>query len=463
MYIKRSMINAALAEMNEKMISLRAITVSLLALQMSFDTAIYLTSIVHFVESIAPGRSSYFLDVAQACGAAAQIVVSLSIGYIARWMNTMKWVALPIIALSAVGNFLYSCAGAGALNSAWIVVAGRVLSGIASGSGGIAYSYIATVYPSAKESVFGYRVFRNSIAVYMILAQLLSIAFSYCDFKVGDYHINSMNAPTFITSFLVSGTVIVLAVIMENPNPSANLQAKQSEQKLPEEVKQADYKKEFNIHHSWDTYCIPFLIILENFIASFLISILMYMFPLFYTLHVGWKTLYQSIGLVIVLFISTIISILIPYTLSKKRDTDYAFILLECHTVVISLIFEAVGFTLMVSTYVCFKPSQSLGYAVGFTIGMICVFTGYNCSASCLPSIYKQTIPKHLMSVTLPFMVAVTSLGKLLAPIICEQIYNSPAKGGMANGLGLILTAAGLFTILLVIYKLKQKKANYSL
>jgi MFS family permease len=444
-----------------KLIGVQEITVSLLALQMSFDTAIYLTSIVHFVESIAPGRSAYFLDVAQACGAASQIVVSLSIGYIARWTNTMKWVALPIISLSAVGNFLYSCAGAGALNSAWIIVIGRILSGIASGSGGIAYSYIAAVYPSTKGSVFGYRVFRNSIALYMMLAQILSIALSYCDFKVGDYNINSMNAPTFITSFLVSGTVIILAVIMENPRPSSKM--KQPQQDLPEKCNEANERKSSKFNQFWAIYCIPLLTILENFIASFLVSILMYMFPLFYTLLVRWKTQYQSIGLVIVLFVSTIISILIPYTLPKKRNTDYAFVLMECHTVVISLIFEVVGFALMISTYVCFKPSLSLCYAIGFTIGMICVFTGYNCSASCLPSIYKQTIPKHLMSVTLPFMVAVTSLGKLLAPIICEQIYNSPAGGGMAIGLGLILSFAGLFTIMLAINKLKLKKYSYSI
>lgn len=446
--------------MKEKIFSTRTLAVSLMALQMSFDTAIYLTSIVHFVESIVPGRSAYFLDVAQACGAAAQIVMSLSIGYIARWADTMKWVALPIISLSVVGNFLYSCAGNGALNSAWVVVAGRILSGIASGSGGIAYSYIAAVYPSAKDSVFGYRVFRNSIAIYMMLAQILSIGFSYCDFKVRGYHINSMNAPTFVTSFLVSGTVVVLAVIMENPSPSPKPKVNHSEEDNPEQDKPMD-DKGFNISEFWDTYCIPLLTILENFIAAFLISILMYLFPLFYTLLAGWETLEQSIGLVIVLFVSTIISILIPYTLPRKRDTDYAFILLECHTVVISLLFEGVGFALMVSTYVCFKQSQSLGYAIGFTIGMICVFTGYNCSASCLPSIYKQTIPKHLISVTLPFMIAVTSLGKLLAPIICEQIYNSPAKGGMAIGLGIILTAAGLFTIMLVVYKLSQRKSRY--
>ncbi|KAA8907644.1 hypothetical protein TRICI_004935 [Trichomonascus ciferrii] len=449
-------------EMFGRMIGLREVTVSLLALQMSFDTAIYLTSIVHFVESIAPARSAYFLDVAQACGAAAQIVVSLSIGYVASWAKTMKWVALPIISLSAVGNFLYSCAGPGAINSAWVVVVGRIFSGMASGSGGIAYSYIAAVYPSTKGSVFGYRVFRNSIALYMMLAQILSIAFSYCDFKVGDYNINSMNAPTFITSFLVSATVIILAVIMENPRPSSK--TKQSQQDHPEECNEhTSEKSSSKLNQLWSTYSIPLLTILENFIASFLISILMYIFPLYYTLLVKWKTLYQSIGLVIVLFSSTIISILIPYTLPKKPDTSYAFMLMECHTVGISLIFEAVGFALMISTYVCFKHAQSIGYAIGFTIGMTCVFTGYNCSASCLPSIYKQTIPKHLMSVTLPFMVAVTSLGKLLAPIICEQIYNSPAGGGMATGIGLILTACGLFIIMLVIYKLKLKQNDYSL
>ena len=97
-------------EYSQKHLYLQYLGVSLIAVQFSFDTCVYLSSVVRYIKQCGSDDPESYLFVLQAVSAAVQVFFSFFIGDIAEYVGSIKWILIFLYFLSFVGNFLYSCA-----------------------------------------------------------------------------------------------------------------------------------------------------------------------------------------------------------------------------------------------------------------------------------------------------------------------------------------------------------------
>ena len=223
----------------------------------------------------------------QAVYASVQVFVSFIIGNIAEWVGSIKFVIVILYFLSFVGNFLYSCGGAVSLNT---LLGGRIICGAASASGAIVFSYITSITP---DRVFVFKLlsmYRTAAGIFMALAQLVAIFFGYCDFKIKGYRINSFNAPTFASSFIILAICLLLIVVLENPEVKKFT-------KVQNQTFLSALKQFFNVGRKRLISCL--ILLWSMFLSSFIMSEVVYFMPLFLTLQVHWDTKFQGIAFMV--------------------------------------------------------------------------------------------------------------------------------------------------------------------
>lgn len=402
----------------------------------------------------------------QAISASVQIVASLVIGQVAQSVGSIKWTIIGLFLLSFVGNFIYSCASTISLSS---ILGGRILCGIASATGALIFSYITAVHTD-KVKVFKFvSAYRTAAGVFMAISQLVAILASYCEFKIKSFKVNSNNAPTFICSFIMLAISFALVFLLENPA-------------VPKKKSQYSFAKALHgFFSAKKTILIGSLIVLWGmFLASFLMSEVVYFMPVFLTLSLGWETKFQGVSFMIASIIGVSGSLISPKILEipiKRKEKNFKVMEKEQDSeidsyedvkqefekykktavhnnqvtlVIVSLMIALVGQALMVGASEAFKAHKLPNINIGcfFVGGMSLVMLGYNCMASAFPALFSVYIDPQVKVQLMPIIGAVAALGKLVAPIVLSYLYDTKFRMSIAVGLGMILT--GLTTPMLM-------------
>ncbi|ANZ74010.1 BA75_00810T0 [Komagataella pastoris] len=443
---------------DSKQLYLKYLAVVLIAIQFSFDSCVYLSSVVHYIQNSGAENPDVFLSVMQAVSAAVQIFVSLIIGNIAEWVGSIKWVIVSLYFLSFVGNFLYSCGGAISLNA---ILAGRIICGAASASGALVFSYI-TAITQDRATVFKLlAIYRTSAGIFMSVAQLFAILFGFCNFEVNGYRITSYNAPTFASSFMIFVILLLLIVVLENP-------------KVKETGKQNYLDALRQFFGAKRQVLISCLILLWSmFLSSFIMCEVIYFMPIFLTLHLNWGTKLQGLAFMVATLLGTAGSYFAPNLIhlrtffssakeitevesnmidaeqmEKHIKTDSRDFLYENQALLslLALLISLVGQAFMIGAsealqHESMPPTNS---GIFFVAGLLITMLGYNILASTIPSIFSMYIDSSIKVRLMPSVGAVAGVGKLVAPIILAALYNTRLGLSIGVGFGMMLVTVSL-------------------
>ncbi|CAY68090.1 Putative membrane protein of unknown function [Komagataella phaffii GS115] len=394
----------------------------------------------------------------QAVSAAVQILVSLIIGNIAEWVGSIKWVIVFLYFLSFVGNFLYSCGGAISLNA---ILGGRIICGAASASGALVFSYI-TAITQDRATVFKLlAIYRTSAGIFMSVAQLIVILFGFCNFDVKGYRINSYNAPTFASSFIILVILVLLIVILENPKVKETRQHGFSEA----------IRKFFGAKTQVLISCL--ILLWSMFLSSFIMCEVIYFMPIFLTLHLNWGTKIQGLALMVATLLGTAGSYFAPklvhlrtFSSSAKETTEIESGITEAEQMekqietdnrdplyenqvllsLLALLISMVGQAFMIGASEALKhgsmPPTNSG--IFFVAGLSITMLGYNILASAIPSIFSLYIDSNVKVRLMPSVGAIAGVGKLVAPIILAALYNTRFGLSIGVGFGMMLVTLSL-------------------
>ncbi|TIB97846.1 Creatinase/aminopeptidase [Wallemia mellicola] len=427
----------------------RMCIINLVAFSFGIDSTLWLPSVYNFILTLRPNDADRYLAVTQAVSALAQFIVSLSIGVFAAKVHSLKWTIVVCIALSFAGNFLYSCAGVGALNNVGAIIGGRILCGIASGSSGLAMGFIAisTANVDRLEALSQYRTYAG---IALVLGPALNALFGLIDIKIGNYTINENNAPTYCSSFIMALLAILLGLFLSNktkPAPNPIVPA-------IEFFRRGHYG--------------PSLIILCSMLSSSYVSaLILYVLPDRLSSFWGFSTGVQA-GLQTAVYAAGLIgSLLSSYirdglgrlvlsitswkngvdkvTLLERAKADggvsagaplYTGIGLEILLGIVSFLWVSLGLIAMIISFgldFVYSSSQA-STAAGFLIGCAVVMVGYNIQAAVLPTLFSKSLPNDLRVALTPWYGATVAMGKILAPLITEAITKATPTGGRTGG-----------------------------
>lgn len=397
-------------------------------------------------------------------------MASFVIGDVARWVGSIKWTIVFLILLSFAGNFLYSCAS---VISAGSILGGRILCGVASASGALIYSYI-TATNTDRAKVFHYvSSYRTAAGIFMAISQLIAIFGSYVDFQIGSFEVSSNNAPTFICSFVMVFVAVCLTLVLKNPPVPPRKNSKNLQLAL----------KEFFTAEI--TQLIGSIIVLWGmFFASFLMSEVVYFMPVFLTESLHWETKFQGIAFMVASIVGIFGSLFFPPFVKKimERKTDQ----FQNHSVglndpcesadrekqeqvellkkdlifknqvtitLVSLIFALIGQGFMIGADGKVGSLPHISTGCFFVSGLSLIMLGYNGMASTFPALFSDYIKPQVKLQLMPLVGAIAALGKLVAPIVLSNLYQSQLGMPIAVGLGMILTgisAQAVFWLLMV-------------
>ncbi|KAM3120211.1 hypothetical protein RJF_1873 [Candidozyma auris] len=403
------------------------IAVMLMAVQFSFDSCVYLSSIAYWIEECGDQNADHYLFIVQAVSSAVQIIASFIIGDIAKWVGSIKWTVLFLIFLSFVGNFLYSCSSKISLGA---ILGGRILCGAASASGALIFSYITAVETDRAQLFKIVSAFRTSAGFFMALSQLVAIFGSYCDFLIGDFRVSSNNAPTFITSFIMVLVAMGLFFTMKNPP-------------VPKRKNTISFKRALlDFFTARRAQLLGSVIIMWGmFLASFLMSEVVYFMPVFLTQSLGWETKFQGVAFMVASLIGIIGSLLCPKLLSKLTENKEPEIHFESEKAstdesleemrkkqteefkkrqvfrnqvvltLVSLAFALVGQAFMIGANEIFNDRRLPHINVGcfFVAGMSIIMLGYNGMASTFPSMFSEYVKPEVKVQLMPIIGAMTA------------------------------------------------------
>ncbi|CAH01910.1 Pul3p [Kluyveromyces lactis] len=435
------------------------LAVTLIAVQFSFDTCVYLSSVVQYVKECGSDDPENYLFILQAVSAAVQVFFSFIIGDIASYVGSIKWVIIFLYFLSFVGNFLYSCAGAVSLNT---LLGGRIICGAASSSGAVVYSYITAISKDRTTIFKLFSIYRTSAGICMALAQLVAILFALCDFTVRGYRITSYNAPTFASSFIILLICVLLMFVLENPpvksarNPKNYLDA---------------WKKFFS---AGSNRLIASLILLWNmFLSTFFMCEVLYFMPIFLTLNVGWKTEYEGVAFMVSAVLGVAGSFFAPDLVKlfaklntpstqdetdtsdndkiEKEESEQKSDINTLHRNQVSLTIFAL-FVALIGQAFMIGASEALSNdklpktnsGIFFTAGLSITMLGYNFMGSSVPALFSMYIDPQVKVQLMPFIGAIAGVGKLVAPIVLAALYKTPLGLPIGVGFGMILVGISI-------------------
>lgn len=402
----------------------------------------------------------------QATSSAAQIVASFVIGDIARKVGSIKWTIITLISLSFVGNFLYSCASVVSLAT---IIGGRILCGVASASGALIYSYITASHKDRTKVFSLVSAYRTAAGVFMALSQLIAIFGSYANFHVKGLRISGNNAPTFICSFLMLLVVASLVLVLKNPQFPPKAQSMSFGKALKEFGSTGFVKVAGSIIVLW-----------SMFMSSFLMSEVVYFMPVFLTLALGWDVKFQGVSFMVASMIGICGSLFFPRlvtsltkeppvdeenasatassneskasgtTASLREEKNRQIENYKKHMIfrnqiilsVASLGFTLVGQAFMIGAAQSYKHGTLPHINVGcfFVAGLSLIMLGYNGMASTFPALFSEFVKPAVKVQLMPMIGAIAALGKLVAPIVLSNLYETKLGLSIAVGFGMILT-----------------------
>lgn len=448
---------------------LRKLAVSLIAIQFSLDSCVYLSNVIQYIQTLDSKNPEHYLSVLQAVSAAVQVASSFFIGNIAEWVGSIKWIIVILYFLSFAGNFLYSCGGAISLNT---LLGGRIVCGTASASAAIVYSYITSV-AQERNAIFELLTsYRTSAGIFMALGQLVAILFALCDFKVGNYRITSYNAPTFASSFMILIVGVFLAVLLEDPKIAKSDGKKGSLLGAWRQFFDAPARKVFA--------CL--ILLWTMFLSTLIVSEVLYFMPVFLTLQVHWKTEYEGAAFMVAAFLGVAGSFLAPNLvkmmseressenslLKKGRSSEDTKVMIPIEQLradvfyrnqvllsIFALLIFLAGQALIIAasealSHNALPPTNS---GILFVAGLSIVMVGYNCLGSSIPAIFSTHIDPKLKVRLMPCIGAISGIGKLVAPIVFGALYKTCLGLPIGVGLGMILVGISIPPLIWLLMK----------
>ncbi|CDO92880.1 unnamed protein product [Kluyveromyces dobzhanskii CBS 2104] len=444
---------------SQKQLYLQYLAVTLIAVQFSFDSCVYLSSVVQYITVCGSKNPENYLFILQAVPAAVQVFFSFIIGDIASYVGSLKWVIIFLYFLSFVGNFLYSCAGAISIDA---LLAGRIICGAASSSGAVIFSYITAVTDDRTKVFKLLSIYRTSAGICMALAQLIAILLALCDFDIGGYRITSYNAPTFISSFIILLICVILIYVLENPSARST-------------------KRHKNYLGAWKQFfsarrnrLIGSLILLWHmFLSTFFMCEVLYFMPLFLTLKVGWKAEYEGVAFMVAALLGVTGSFFSPNLVRlfaklryfnmpedtettdnddiKKEESNDNRDMNNLHRsqvtlTIFALLVAIIGQSFMIGASEALShgtlPKTNSG--IFFTAGLSLTMLGYNFMGSSVPALFSMYIDPQVKVQLMPFIGAIAGVGKLVAPIVLAALYKTPLGLPLGVGLGMILIGVSI-------------------
>ncbi|CUS24356.1 LAQU0S15e02652g1_1 [Lachancea quebecensis] len=447
----------------KKRSTLRKLAVSLIAIQFSLDSCVYLSNVIQYIQIVSilgSKNPEHFLSVLQAVSAAVQVLSSFFIGNISEWIGSIKWIIVALYFLSFVGNFLYSCGGAISLNT---LLVGRIICGAASASGAVVYSYITLVVQERSATFELLSNYRTSAGLCMAFGQLVAILFALCDFKIGNYRITCFNAPTFASSFIILITGVLLAVLLEDPK-----------------VTKCNDKR-VDLIGAWRQFfdaparkIIACLILLWTmFLSTLIIGEVLYFMPVFLALQIHWKTEYEGAAFMVAAFLGVLGSLLAPKVvrivserelsedvpLEKRASGEDAKAMNpneqlkgnvlyrnQVFLSILALLIFLLGQALIIGASEALSrgalPPTNSG--ILFVVGLSIVMIGYNCLGSSVPAIFSTHIDPELKVRLMPCIGAISGVGKLVAPVVFGALYKTELGLPIGVGLGMILVGISI-------------------
>lgn len=407
------------------------------------------------------------------------------IGDIAKLANSIKWTLVVLMIFSVLGNFLYSCA---LEISLYAILGGRILCGIASASGALVYSYITATNPDRTKVTKLVSGYRTAAGVFMAILQIIAIFGSYVDFHIGSFRISSNNAPTFISSFVMIVVSITLVFTLDNARVATQ---KRSEtitdlENLKTSTKSFRFSgalKQFFL--AGRSQLLASLVVLWGmFLASFLVSEVMYFMPIFLSDSLDWLTKDQGIAFMVACVVGLCGSLVIPklavvnfrgarssgtkaskdfelaekdndldnaekpdskdreceshHTKSGKNQMFFNQMIISLVSLFLALIGQ--GFMIGANEIFTSKSSSSTGTGCFFVSGLALIMAGYNGMASTFPALFSEFIKPEVKVQLMPLIGAIAALGKLVSPIVMSSLYETKLGMPIAVGLGMMLT-----------------------
>ena len=441
--------------------------VNLVALQFGIDSTLWLPTVYSYVASLHDTRVSYYVSMAQFLSAAVQFVTSMLIGPIVAYFGaSIKWGIVVLVFCSAVGNFIYSCAGRHAISSVWAIVGGRLICGIASGSTALAMAYIVSS-STLDERLPALSLYRTFGGIAFVIGPLLSVVLTLFTFHIGLFAVSPNNASTFVASGIFLCLSIVTALGLADKKATqlnfVSYLTKQSEELFL---------------NGTEVWLMPFYMLFFLFISAFLMAgvqfimsdllrspdhwglnltlisglqAIVFFFALFGSLFAESfrKFIAQVLGNVSKAYADLISS---PLTdKSAAHEKIVASVLPEIVLSSISFAGSIIGAILVIVSLSIYQAGDhdKAGSVVCFLLGCILSMLAYNVQAASLPSLYSKSIPPKLRVIMTPWYGATVALGKLAAPPIIEAIGSSRTSnsgwiGSQALCIGVAIVGAAL-------------------
>ncbi|KAJ3160034.1 hypothetical protein HDU86_001299 [Geranomyces michiganensis] len=424
--------------------------VNLVALSFGLDSSLYLPTVVALITRIEPANVTRTFFLVQTISSIAQVVVMLTIGLIVHYCarGSLKASIALLIAASAAGNLIYTIGGVKGSVTALII--GRVLCGVASASSGVAGVYLSLT-SSVEERLLCMTNFRTFAGVALVLGPLLSALFGLADFYIGSFHFDKLTAPTLGSFLIMTVLTVVILVAMEEQKSKA---AASPFAALPAFV--ASKPKG------------AALALLGMLLSAYASALILYIVPINLTSRWNYSVqsegylfaLINAVGLVGSLCADWIKGAALRLVVriqgtgqpddmedkDAKAASKNSARVAEVALAIGSFLVAAIGITCMLISVTVDGDDASLKTAVVFMIGAMIVMASYNIQASVIPSIFSKLIPAALKVALMPWMSAMTAVGKVLAPALTDSF--SASAGGLGLEYGFPI-ATSVFAVVL--------------
>lgn len=378
----------------------------LVALQFGLDATLYLPTVYAFAVTL-ERNAPYYVSLTQLLPAAVQVVVSLMIGPIVGMLgSSLKWPTVVLVAMCAIGNFVYSCAGEHAIGSVWALIGGRMVCGLASGASSLSMAYLS-VSTTAAERLPAFSAYRTIMGVALVMGPLLSIPLTTFAFDVGEYRVDGTNASTFVAAAIAAVVTGITAIYIKERKAA-----------------KVDFVKIIAERGSME-WSSPAICLAVMFLSSFLMADTMYLlsvmltapkqWSLGLTLASGLQAIVFGVSLLASLFVESVrgwIGRMIKWRESRAGNEGYTAADQEIVLSLASFAATVLGLVLVIVGI----QVHNTGSLAAFLIGATMMMASYNVQASTLPSLYSKCIPGKMRVVFTPWYAAMVAAGKLAAP-----------------------------------------------
>lgn len=364
-----------------------------------FDYTVYSVSLLAYIDSlVGEEKASFIYSLTLSAQAAAQVISSFSVGYLAR-IFPMKYVFIAVESLGILGCIIYGLA-AYPINSAWAILIARILAGLGYGAYalGLAYMGIVIEDPIKRASVIAnFRAVGIFGAIPSSFVAML-LAIPYIDFSIGNYSFNQYTYPAWVTCAVeISALLGIIFGIKHTPLTGPP-------DKTVEDPRFAGKKIYISIGVS--------LSILIFFYDGYIISSISYIMPVVMLDGYMWSVLKYSPVVVLLSIVGTLAAFSSKYVSKLLKGKQYIVIVPAIGYICVMCVLAVVGL-----------PGVGLPNWLGslsFLFAVETQFAAFEVLQTMMSTLFAQLVPRDFIVRMMPITAGVYSIGKIVGPLICE-------------------------------------------